>query len=166
MDKRRPRRYSQELVDSIADLISKDDYTNLEICNIIGISEATFYIWKSQKLEFYEAVKKAEKDRINLFAATARKSLAKRLTGYDYEETLTVIVEGKDGKPKIKEKRTTTKHVAADVTAVIFTLKNTDPENFKDRQDINHTGIDGITINLPGSAPILLDPVNPRLLEG
>ena len=43
------------------------------------------------------------------------------------------------GKPKIKETKTVKKHVAPNPISVIFALKNTDPETFKDKQEVDLT---------------------------
>jgi hypothetical protein len=62
------------------------------------------------------------------------------------QEKKTITVDtGKfdeDGKPivKVKEHSITTKHIQPDTAAIIFTLCNRDPDNWKNRQDTNVTG--------------------------
>lgn len=55
-------------------------------------------------------------------------ALLKRALGYDYEETVTVELTG--GR---KQTRKMTKHMAADVTAQIFWLKNRRPDRWRDK---------------------------------
>lgn len=79
----------------------------------------------------------------------AKKSLMKKIQGYEVTETKVVTVPGREkdaqGKPKpiIKEQTTTKKHIQADTAAIIFTLTNTDPEHWRNRQTTEVTGKDG-----------------------
>lgn len=131
-------KYNRTIVKHITDMISSDEYTIEEICRAVKISKDTYYQWLNKKADFSDAIKKAEEKRMNFFKTEARRAAAKKITGYDYEEVSTVVVEGKDGRPRIKEKKTTKKHVPPDTAMVIFVLKNTDPDNFKDSQFIDH----------------------------
>jgi len=132
-------KYNSTIVKHITDMIASDEYTIEEICRAVKISKETFYTWKEKKTDFADAIKKAEVARMNFFRVEARKAAVKKLQGYDYEETTTIFIEGKDGKPRPKEKKVIKKHVPPDTAMIIFTLKNTDPENFKDNQYIDHT---------------------------
>ena len=78
----------------------------------------------------------------------------KKVCGYEAQETRTVYVDSgeeerdpatgkKRQKPKIKEKIVITKHIAPDTAAVIFTLTNRDPKQWKNRQSQEVTGKDG-----------------------
>jgi hypothetical protein len=49
----------------------------------------------------------------------------------------------KNGKAVKKSETTVTKVIMPSVASVIFALTNSDPENFKQRQIIAHTGEDG-----------------------
>lgn len=71
-------------------------------------------------------------------------ALLKRALGYDYEEKITEVEEVPTGKfdavgnPIMKTKRhikTTTRHVPADVGAMIFWLKNRRAEQWKDKPE-------------------------------
>lgn len=141
-------KYSKIIVDRICSLIREDSYTIAEICGQVGISEAIYFKWKNEKVEFFESIKKAEDARLYFFIAEAKKSLLKKIQGYDVEETKTVYLKpGKDdvvdesGKKKLKVKEQTIikKYVQPDTAAIIFTLTNGDPDNWKNRQnsDIN-----------------------------
>ncbi len=132
-------KYSKEIVKTICDLKSHDSYTIPEICAKVGITETTYHEWKARKPEFSEALKSAEHEFLSKISVIAKNSLAKKVAGYDYDEVSTTIVEGKDGKPRIKDKKTVKKHVPPDTAAVIFALTNTDSENFKNTRyhDLN-----------------------------
>jgi transposase-like protein len=126
-------KYNEDTVNKICQLIKSDDYTVTEICKNAGISEAIYYKWKSEKVEFLEAIKKAEGERLELFKTEARKSTLKKIKGYEIEEVKEVVRKG-----MLIEKTTTKKHIPPDTTILIFVLKNTDNENFKDRQEVKH----------------------------
>lgn len=130
-------KYSKRISDKIFKLISTDDYTVAEICKNVRLAESTYYQWKLDHPEFSEMLKKANDIRMEFFKTEARKSMAKKIKGYDYEEVHTTVVD-KDGKPQIKEQKKVKKHVPPDTAALIFTLTNTDPENFKNSQFIDH----------------------------
>ena len=139
-------KYSKRICDKIFNLLSSDDYTIEEICTQVGISRETYNVWKNQKPDFSDMLKKANDTRMEFFKTEARRSMAKKIKGYDYEEVHTTMVESKetqpDGsvtiKPRIKEQKKVKKHVPPDTAALIFTLTNTDPENFKNSQFIDH----------------------------
>ena len=142
-------KYSAELTERICSLLRADSYTIAEICKIVGIAESTFYEWKDSKAEFSEAIKKAQEECRGFFATEAKKSLLKLVQGFTVEEKRTVTADSgkksEDGKPivKVKEHTTVTKYVAPNPTAIIFTLTNCDPTNWKNRQSAELTGKDG-----------------------
>ena len=138
-------KYNPKIVEDICKLISKDDYTIAEICTNIGISEALFYRWKVDHGDFGDAIKKADKKRLQFFAVEARKSMLKKIQGYDYEETHATMIPSKekDGKGIIKEQKKIKKHIPPDSTLLMYVLNNTDPENFRHKEHMEHTGKDG-----------------------
>lgn len=126
-------KYSKTIVAKICKLISSDSYTIAEICQMVDISKETYYTWLENKTDFVDAVKKAKGEYDELIVKTARKSMMKLLEGYDVEETKTIYVDTKEGKPKIKEQTKTKKHIQPHPTIVIFSLVNKDPENFQNK---------------------------------
>jgi transposase len=141
-------KYSKRMVKRIVTLIESDDYTIKEICEQCGIHVDTWYDWKHNRPDFSEAIKKAEENRLDLFAKAARSGLLTLLRGKEYEEVVTEYIEGKpdaqgNSKPKIKAYKKTKKFIPPNPTSVIFTLKNLDEQNFADiiRQEV--TGKDG-----------------------
>ena len=141
--------YSKKMVSKIAELVKSDTYTIAEICSIVGISLRTYFRWMQEHPEFADAIERAKDERMQKLVVEARKSLLKKITGYDVEETHTVVIpngeKGPDGKPKgkVKEKKTVIKHIQPDTMAIIFTLTNGDSENFKNKHSVEATGKDG-----------------------
>lgn len=141
-------KYNKEIVKHITDLIKKDSYTIEEICDIVDISGDTYFRWIKTKPDFSEAVKKAQDKFNDKIVADAKKSLAKKVLGYEVEETKTVYSDDGTGKPKIKERSVIKKHFQPDTAAIIFTLCNRDSENWKNRQSTELSGRDGNAIEV------------------
>jgi hypothetical protein len=134
----------------ICELVATDSYTIPEVCQAVKIHKDTYYAWfNDEKSDFSDAIKKAKTDFLNSIAIEAQKSLLKRVKGYEVEETKTVYSDN-NGKPKIKERTVTKKHIAPDIAAVIYTLSNVDPANWKNRQSAEITGKNGGAVEIKG----------------
>jgi transposase-like protein len=139
-------KYSKKLAEVIVDLVSTGDHTIAAVCKHVGISEAVYYKWKNEKLEFMEALKGAEVTRLESLGKLALSGLAVLLTKHEYEEVTTEYTEGKDGKPKIKNQKKVKKFIMPNPTAVIFTVTNRLPDDWKHVSKIDHT-TDGESLN-------------------
>lgn len=142
-------KFSKKTVERIVGLIKSDTYTIAEICRQVGITPKTYHQWVNDYPDFADAIEQAKDERMQAMVIEAKKSLMKKIQGYDVAETKVVTVPGtkKDekGNPKpiIKEQTTTKKHIQADTAAIIFTLTNGDPEHWRNRQTTEVTGKDG-----------------------
>lgn len=138
-------KYSKKLVKLICDELATGNHTIADVCTKVGITETTFYDWKKKKAEFSQALKEVEAKRLEAFANMARSGLAKLLDVHEYEEVTTEYENDKKGKPVVKGQKRVKKKIMPNPTAVIFTLTNRDPENWKNKQSIdananvNHT---------------------------
>ena len=145
----RPKKYNKRISKKICELIEADTITVREICDMVKIHPSTYHDWVNRHPEFSEAIKKAETERMNFFVTEAKKSLVKKLQGYTVQEKqVTTIGSGKydvNGKeiPKIKEQKAIDNPYQPDTAAIIFTLCNGEPENWKNRQNTEVTGKDG-----------------------
>lgn len=120
---------------------ARDGLIDEQIAENIGINPATLYDWKKKYPEISEALKKG-KEVVDIEVENA---LLKRALGYEYTETKTeeYIVEG----VPVKRVTKTVKEVVPDTTAQIFWLKNRRPDQWRDKQDIEHSGqIGGVII--------------------
>ena len=142
-------KYGKKTVQKIVGLIKSDTYTIAEICRQVGITPKTYHQWVNDYPEFAEAVEGAKEERMQAMVIEAKKSLMKKIQGYEVTETKVVTVPGKgkdergNPKPIIKEQTTTKKHIQPDTAAIIFTLTNGDPEHWRNRQSTEVTGKDG-----------------------
>ena len=106
---------------------ARNGLTDEQIAHNMGISRTTFYQYKKDYIDISNALKKG-KEVIDLMVENA---LLKRALGYEYTETT------KEMGGTIKE---VVKQVAPDTTAQIFWLKNRKPQDWRDKQQIEHSG--------------------------
>lgn len=145
------KKYNSKKADQIVELFRTDTYTVFEICRIVKISKSTLYRWMSEYPDFAQAIEDAKDERAQILVVAAKKSLRRKIEGYDVTETRIVTVpykeKDKDGKtvekPRIKEQITTKKHIQPDTAAIIFTLTNGDPEHWRNRQTTELVGRNG-----------------------
>ena len=107
---------------------ARDGLTEQQIAHNMGIGLTTLKDWKGKFPSILTAIKKG-KAPVDLEVENA---LLKRALGYDYEEVITEIEEVGEGRQK-KHVRKLKKHMAPDVTAQIFWLKNRRPGRWRDK---------------------------------
>lgn len=141
---------SRELYEMIVNFRKNTDLTVVEICEQVGIGESTYYDWLRDESELSEAIRVAEKVRMDRMRDLSRKLAFKRLEGHEIEEEkieyerkmVKVIEDGKEkmvSRPEIKSKTVTKKIVHCGDGFLQYMLNNTDPENFKSVNHIDHT---------------------------
>jgi len=131
----RPSRYLPVYAEQAKKLAMKG-LIDSEIYDILGISEVTGIEWKKKYLDFAKSLKEGKEfpDR------QVVKSLYENALGGEYETEKALVVS--DGaqlgahveKVKVKEWR------PGNVTAQIYWTKNRLPKEWRDKQDIEHSG--------------------------
>lgn len=111
--------------------------TDKQMADVVGVSEQTVNNWKLKDPNFLESLK-AEKE---IADAKVERSLFERATGYSHAEDK---IFNDNGTPLVVP---TTKHYPPDTTAAIFWLKNRKPKEWRDKQDIEHSGGMMIDVN-------------------
>lgn len=150
----RKSKYNKKITAKIFDLIASGQHTILKMCQIVGITQETYFQWKKHKPEFSELIEKAEEACLDSFKVMAKSGLAKLLDVYEYEET-TVEYENFRGQPRIKGQKTVTKKIMPNPTAVIFTLTNTDPQRFRRQIPFGTEAREETEVTLPQLQQIL-----------
>ncbi len=125
----RPTKYKPEYCIQAAKLC-KLGATDKGIADFFDVSEATINNWKIEYPVFLESIKSAKQYSDDEVV----KSLYKRALGYEVEEHKNE--EGDSG----KKTTVTTKQIAGDTTAMIFWLKNRKPGEWRDKQEVDHSG--------------------------
>lgn len=131
------------------------------IAEFLGISVSTVYKWMVDHPPFKEAIKKG-KQRFDTMKV--ENTLVRRALGFAYTETTTkeeikTPVTGPNAGRTVKKITVTTynKRSLPDIQAIIFFLKNRDPESWKDFKAIDVTNFSKIDSNA------LLEEMNKKL---
>jgi hypothetical protein len=108
---------------------------DIEIATQFGITKQTFIAWKKEHASLAQAVRAA---KFEFDSDTIEQTLCKRATGYYFTETTKELSkpDAKTGEQKLIVTKTVKKHVAADITAIIFWLKNRRKADWSDKQQI------------------------------
>jgi|WetSurSiteA1Bulk_404760.scaffolds.fasta_scaffold00868_8 hypothetical protein len=104
--------------------------TDKEIADFFEISEATLYNWKNEYPKFLEAIKRGKL----LADSNVADSLYNRAMGYEHKEDDIKVCD------KEIVITPTIKHYPPDPTALIFWLKNRQPEKWRDRRETELSG--------------------------
>lgn len=117
------------------EFLCRKGFIDRELGEFFGVTERTINNWKKDE-EFLSVLKeaKAEAD------GEVVRSLYERACGYSHpeERLMTVSLGGNAGSEV--ERHETVKHYPPDSTAIIFWLKNRQPENWQDKQELHHSG--------------------------
>ena len=95
-----------------------------EIAKKLGIAYSTFNVYKAEKSELSEVLKKGQE----IVDTEVENALLKRALGYDFEETTQELKEGKMVVTKVVRK-----HVSGDIGAQAFWLKNRASDRWRDK---------------------------------
>lgn len=109
----------------------RDGLIETDICKRLGISVMTLNRYKQDHSELCESLKRGKE----VVDYEVEQKLLKRAMGYLYTEKKTTT--NPDGTSYVTE---TVKEVVADTTAQIFWLKNRKPKEWRDKQEIEHSG--------------------------
>lgn len=122
--------------------------SNEQIATNIGIAPKTLYDWMKKYPEINEALSKGKE----VVVSEVENALIKRALGFEYEEITyeTLPIEDDDGNQRYFETpvKRVKKYQAPDTTAAIFALKNMDPANWRDKQDLEINGDKGGAIKI------------------
>ncbi len=134
----RPPAFKPEFHSKLVLELAEQGKTNAEIAEGMGISTGTLWAWAKKYPEFLSALKtgKEETDK------AAVKTLLQRAMGYTTTEKK--VIQNPDGSTR---KEITEKFVAPDTTALIFWLKNRQPQDWRDKHEQEITGKEGVPLS-------------------
>lgn len=133
----RPSKYKEEYAEQAYKLCLLGA-TDKDMADFFDVDEATINRWKESQQAFCESIKRGK----TLADATVAQKLYHRAIGYEHKELITASFQG-----QITDTMEVTKHYAPDPTAAIFWLKNRKPREWRDKQDIEHSGELNFVIN-------------------
>jgi len=125
----RPTKYKEEYAEQARKLCLKG-FTDKDLAEFFEVEEKTINNWKRDQPDFLHAIKSGKQYSDDAIV----NSLYHKALGYSLTEEKEE--ESEDGFKKVK----TIKQVAGDTTAMIFWLKNRQPETWRDKQNIEHSG--------------------------
>ena len=125
----RPTKFKPEFVEQAKKLCALGA-TDAELADFFRVAVRTIDLWKVSQPEFLQSlnVGKAVADK------RVEQSLYRRALGYEHDETDIRVIGPKLVKTDIR------KYYPPDTTACIFWLKNRKSKEWRDKQEIEHTG--------------------------
>ena len=127
----RPSSYEPAFANQAAKL-AQLGATDQEVADFFEVDVRTIYRWKHDHPKFCQSLKAGKEiadDRVE-------RSLYQRAIGYEQDEVKIFMPAGADGPvyaPFVAK-------VAPDTTAAIFWLKNRRPAEWRDKQEVEHSG--------------------------
>ncbi|MBL7390681.1 helix-turn-helix domain-containing protein [Escherichia coli] len=109
--------------------------TDDEMAEFFGVHRSTIYRWKLEHEEFCNSIKAAK----DIADERVVRSLYQKATGYNYVEQQAFKVKVDRDKEEL-EIADVERHAPADTTAAIFWLKNRQKDQWRDKQEIEHSG--------------------------
>lgn len=122
---------------------SKAGLTDDEVAEHLGVAVRTVHRWKDKYPEFRKALIETKA----LLDSRVELSLYRRALGYRYTEVEVTLEDGEVTKRVEREKE-----VLPDVSAIRLWLINRDAANWRDKQDVEHSGTIEIHIDQDDAA--------------
>jgi len=141
----RKAKYDPEVTPKLAESYAMDGFSDKQIAEKLGIAECTIYDWANRHPEFSEALKRG-KEPVN---AELKIAMMKTAMGYyvDEEETVTIL-DVNTRTPTSYKKTTRKKYIPPNGTLQIFLSKNRMPEQFRDVNKHEISGLNGQPIKI------------------
>lgn len=132
----RPTAYKPEY-DDIAHSMALLGATDAQLAGAFGVTEQTINNWKLAHPNFFESLKRG-KDEAD---ARVAKSLFERALGYSHPAVKIITVPRGSNQGSDIEEVPYTEHYPPDTTAAIFWLKNRQRDQWRDKQEVEHSGV-------------------------
>ena len=126
----RPTQYKEEYC-QLAKNYSLMGATDVEMAGFFNVSQQTLNSWKNKHSEFLESIKSGKQEA----DAAISSKLYHKAMGYSHPDTKFATHEG-----KITDREEYTKHHAPDTTALIFWLKNRQPDKWREKKEVEVSG--------------------------
>ena len=125
-----PTKFRQAFIREAEKVCKQEGYTVKQLAKHFKVSVRTICNWKLSHPEFAVAVRDG-KDHFD--TREVNQLLLRRCRGWDYDEKTYKVIDG-----ELTQVRRVTKHLPSDTTAIIFWLKNRDPQRWSEKQAVTH----------------------------
>lgn len=141
----RPPKYDPDSMPVQAKKLCTLGATDNEIADFFEVTPRTINRWKLDHPEFCHSLKVGKK----VADERVKRALYQSAVGYDFkeEQAFKVKVGTLSEEVEVVE---VTRHMPADKVAAIFWLKNRDPENWAEKQKIEHSGVEVVIRDFTG----------------
>jgi hypothetical protein len=126
----RPTEYQEQYVEQAAKLCALGA-TDADLADFFKVSIRTIERWRSVHPEFCRAVKEGKEEADD----RVERSLYHRAVGYTFDAVKIFQHQGQVIEAPFRE------HVPPDTTAAIFWLKNRRKDEWRDKQEVEHSGL-------------------------
>ncbi|CDN96077.1 helix-turn-helix domain-containing protein [Agrobacterium tumefaciens] len=109
-----------------AEKLCEQGLTDKQLAEFFGVTDRTISRWKLDYPEFCQSLKAGKE----ISDDAVVRSLFQRAIGYSHPDVDIKVIDGKVVKTEI------TKHYPPDTTAAIFSLKNRQPKDWRDKQEV------------------------------
>jgi len=132
----RPTKYKSEYATQAAKLCELGA-TDAQLADFFEVSISTINLWKVEHKAFSESIKLSKE----LADERVEQSLYRRAMGYEHDETDIRVLNNELVMTPIR------KHYPPDATSMIFWLKNRKKDDWRDKNDIEHSGDLTVVVN-------------------
>jgi transposase-like protein len=137
----RPSKYKPEFAEQAAKLCLLGA-TDAQLADFFEVSVSTINLWKVQHSEFSESIRVPK----GLADERVEQSLFRRAMGYEHDEVDIKVVDKEIIQTPIR------KYYPPDTTAMIFWLKNRQPEQWRETKAVELTGAGGGPVVIQATA--------------
>lgn len=129
----RPSKYEPQFAEQ-AKALCKLGARDVDLAEFFGVSVRTIERWATEKKDFCRAVKVGKEHADD----KVERSLYQKATGYTFIEQQAIKVKVAEGLEDVKLVDVQ-KHAPPDTAAAIFWLKNRRKEQWRDKQEVDHS---------------------------
>jgi transcriptional regulator with XRE-family HTH domain len=140
----RPTKYNAEEHPDLARKLTGMGKTQADMAEAFGVARSTIEEWINAHPAFSVAIKLGKEDASD----RVERALLERAVGYSHPSEKIVVVSDGQGNGSHVERVDTTEHYPPDTAAAMAWLKNRRAKEWKDKQEVEITGLDKLAEKL------------------
>jgi hypothetical protein len=140
----RPSKYNADEHPKLARKLTGEGKTLVNIADLFDVNPDTITDWQNKHPEFSVAIKLGRED----LSDNVERALAERAIGYTHPSEKIVVVSNGEGMGSSVERVPITEHYPPDTAAAMAWLKNRRAKEWKDKQEVEITGLDKLAEKL------------------